>query len=212
VFVPRSLQPSGELFDESYVFVGPDHPAEPPRSWERPAGKRVALVSLGTSAPHNPEFFLACARAFSGTGWHLVMTTAGHVSPLLASGLGPDVEVHDWLDHHLVMPHAEVFVTSTGTGALMQAFGYGVPVVAVPQKADDKPVARQLVALGLGRALTSELTGELVFSTAVAVADDPVARAAARRMAADIATSGGPERAADVVEELALGRARLAAR
>lgn len=203
VFVPRAFQPGHDLFDDTFHFVGPERPADVPRSWRRPAGRRVALVSLGTAAPHNPEFFRSCARAFAGSGWHLVMTTSGHLSPADADRLGPDVEVHDWLDHHLVLPHADVFVTSAGAGALMQAFGHGVPVVAVPQKADAAPVARHVQALGLGRALTGTLTGELVHAAALAVADDDDARAAARRMAADIDAAGGAARAADVVERVA---------
>jgi MGT family glycosyltransferase len=204
VFVPRSFQPRGDRFDGSYAFVGPEPPPDPPRTWDRPPGRRVALVSLGTTSPPNPGFFRSCARAFADTGWHLVMTTGGHLPA--GADLGPGVEVHDWLDHHLVLPHADVVVTAAGAGSLMQAFGHGVPVVAVPQKADARPVARHVEHLGLGRALTGELTGELVHATAVAVADDPAARAAARRMATDIAACGGAERAADVVERVAAGR------
>jgi UDP:flavonoid glycosyltransferase YjiC (YdhE family) len=102
-----------------------------------------------------------------------------------------------------VLPHADVLVCPAGAGSLMQAFTHGVPVVAVPQKPDARPVARHVEALGLGRSLLGALTGRTVRDTALAVADDAGAAAAARRMAADIRSAGGARRAADILEDLA---------
>ena len=203
VFVPRSFQPRADVFDESFVFVGPGVPEPSRERWQPPAARRVALVSLGTSAPNNPRFFRDCAEAFADTDWHLVMTTGGHLDPELAAELPGSVELHTFLDHAAVLPHADVQVCQAGAGSLMDAFARGVPVVVVPQQPDARAVACHVEELGLGRALLGAVTGNAIR----AAVDDVVAAEGTlvriRAMAADIRKAGGAPRAVGVLEELA---------
>jgi MGT family glycosyltransferase len=113
----------------------------------------------------------------------------------------PDnVELHSWLDHRAVLPHTDVVVCQAGTGSLMDAFGHGVPVVAVPQRPEARVTAQQVERLGLGRALLDDVTGDDVRDAVLAVAADAAVAAEVARMRAAIKASGGAKRAADVLE------------
>ncbi|MGW4524761.1 macrolide family glycosyltransferase [Amycolatopsis sp. NPDC004378] len=203
VFVPRAFQPRAECFGEEFVFVGPTGGDGGPvrGGWAPPATDPVVLVSLGTSSNSNPGFFTACGQAFAGTGWRVVMTTAGHVGDDVAAAMPDNVELHSWLDHRAVLPHTDVVVCQAGTGSLMDAFGHGVPVVAVPQRPEARVTAQQVERLGLGRALLEDVTGDDVRDAVLAVAADRAVAAEVARMRAAIETSGGARRAADVLEQ-----------
>jgi len=204
VFVPRSFQPHADRFDPSYVFVGPGQPEPAPDKWRPPAGRRVALISLGTCARSNPRFFRDCAEAFADTDWHLVMTSGGHLDPEHAGELPGSVELHTFLDHAMVLPHADVLVCQAGSGTVMGAFSRGVPVVGVPQQPDHYPLAVHLEALGLGRALLSaDVTGAEVRAAVEAVTSSGDTIARVKAMAVDIREAGGAPCAVEVLEELA---------
>jgi MGT family glycosyltransferase len=202
VFVPRAFQPRPECFGDEFVFVGPTgDDGAAADGWAAPAEDvPVVLVSLGTSSNSNPGFFTACGQAFAGTGWRVVMTTAGHVGDDLAAAMPDNVELHSWLDHRAVLPHTDVVVCQAGTGSLMDAFGHGVPVVAVPQRPEARVTAQQVERLGLGRALLGDVTGDDVRDAVLAVAADAAVAAEVAGMRAAIKASGGAKRAADVLE------------
>ncbi|PPK68511.1 glycosyltransferase [Actinokineospora auranticolor] len=205
VFVPREFQPRAECFDDSFVFVGAHNPPPPSGTWTPPAdGSPVALISLGTSATHNPGFFRSCAEAFAGTGWRVVMTTADHLDADTAAW--PDyVERYAWLDHNEVLPHTDVLVCQAGSGTLMDAFWHGVPVVTVPQQPDARVAARHVAELGLGRVHSGAVTGAAIRDAALAVAADTAVAARVAGMRSAARAAGGARRAADVLERVAAG-------
>jgi MGT family glycosyltransferase len=128
------------------------------------------------------------------------MTTAGHVGDDVAAAMPDNVELHPWLDHRAVLPHTDVVVCQAGTGSLMDAFGHGVPVVAVPQRPEARVTAAQVERLGLGRALLDDVTGDDVRDAVLAVAADAAVAKEVARMRAAIRAAGGAKRAADVLE------------
>lgn len=207
VFVPKRFQPGSESFGDDFVFVGPEPPGDDPAAeWTPPTdGARVVLISLGTSSNSNPEFFRACGQVFAGTGWRVVMTTAGHVDDATSAVMPGNVELHGWLDHHAVLPHADVVVCQAGAGSLMDAFGHGVPVVVVPQQPDARAMARHVHEQGLGLALLGQVTGDQVREAAEAVVADTAMASRVTAMRSAIRSAGGARRAADVLERVAAG-------
>ncbi len=201
VFVPREFHPDGE-FSEGHVFVGrsPDPGAETVR-WTPPEKGRVALVSLGTSQDPRPEFFRRCAEAFEGTGWHLVMTLGGRVSPEQVGAVPDNVELHQWLPHGAVLPHADVYVGAAGMGSMLEALSHATPVVAVPRSEEQRANAGRVVELGLGLTLTeADVTPETLLERVEAVADDEGIAGRVTTMSGHFAEAGGARRAADEIE------------
>ncbi|OOC53348.1 MULTISPECIES: macrolide family glycosyltransferase [Nocardiopsis] len=207
VFIPRSFQVAEETFDERFVFVGPSSPpTTEPVGWRPPeGGSPVLLVSLGNQFNEHPGFFRACAEAFAGSEWHVVLVVGQFLDPSELDGLPGRTEVHAWLPFDEVLPHTTVLLTQGTTGAVMDSLRHGRPLLVAPHFAPEaRPSADQVVELGLGHRLDPDDTDPAGIARAVrALAADArtAKRAAAAR--ADILAAGGAGRAADAVEEFA---------
>ncbi|PPK68483.1 glycosyltransferase [Actinokineospora auranticolor] len=200
VTIPREFQIRGETFGDDHVFVGPClDPA--PGTWTPPAdGRRVVLVSLGTTVNARPDFFRDCVRAFAGSDWHLVLSLGGRVTPEELGPLPPGVEAHDWIPHGDVLAHASVFVCQSGMGSVQEALHHGVPLVVAPHHPEQRANADRIAELGLGEVLHRHtVTGDLVLAATTAVAADAALRARVLRMRDHIRAAGGADRAADAI-------------
>ncbi|MDO0938354.1 MGT family glycosyltransferase [Streptomyces sp. DG2A-72] len=206
-FFPRDFQPGGDLFDDRHVFVGPClDPSPPSAAWQPPAdGRPVVLVSLGTSYSDRPEFFRTCVKAFADSPWHAVLTVGRTgVDPAELGPLPAQVEVHRWLPHLAVLPHARAFVCQAGMGSVMEALACGTPLVLAAQAQEQRMVARRAVALGLGTEVPGgeDLTAAALLDAVGSVADDPQVHASVAGLRERIREAGGTARAADVLERL----------
>ncbi|WP_411757650.1 macrolide family glycosyltransferase [Streptomyces venezuelae] len=205
-FFPRSFQRRPET-----VRAGAAHwvgPAIADRSfqgsWNRPADdKPVVYVSLGSQFNRRPDFYRACLEAFDGSGWHVVMSVGAEVA---AAGLGEvreGVEVHASVPQLDVLASASVFVTHGGMGSLMEAFSLGVPVVVVPQMAEQRVNAARVEELGVGRYLPREqATAQALREAVQVVAGDGRIAARVAELRQQIREAGGAAAAVDVVEKV----------
>ncbi|MFE6895119.1 macrolide family glycosyltransferase [Streptomyces sp. NPDC057694] len=208
-FFPRDFQPGGDTFDDRYVFVGPClDPSPPAAAWQPPAdGRPVVLVSLGTSYGDRPEFFRTCVKAFADSPWHAVLTVGrAGVDPAELGPLPAHVEVHRWLPHLAVLPHARVFVCQAGMGSVMESLACGTPLVMAAQAQEQRMVARRAVTLGLGTELPEgeNLTAQALLDAVGSVADGPEVLTSVAGLRERIREAGGTVRAADVLEDLGI--------
>lgn len=204
VLLPKSFQPYASTFDGRFAFVGPTLTARPAHEgWEPPDPDHpVLLASLGNQFNEHPEFFRACADAFAGTRWHVVLAIGSFLDPADLGPLPPNVEAHQWIPFHAVLEHAAVTLTHGTTGAVLESLAAGVPMVLVPHFATEAaPSAARVVELGLGRLLQPDQVEPAAIRAAVEeLAADAVVGERVRRMRTEILASGGPPRAADEIE------------
>ncbi|MBV6696582.1 macrolide family glycosyltransferase [Kitasatospora aureofaciens] len=203
--VPRAMQPNADRVDERRAtFVGPcfgdrAHQGE----WHRPAGaEKVLLVSLGSAFTRQPAFYRACVEAFGDLpGWHVVLQIGRHTD-LAELGEVPDtVEVHRWVPQLSVLAQADAFVTHAGMGGSSEGLFHGVPMIAVPQAADQFANADALVGLGVARRLdTEQATPEALRGALLDLVGDPAVAERLTALAAAGRAEGGTARAADLIE------------
>lgn len=204
VTLPRAFQYAGETFGDGYVFVGPGLTERAYQGgWQPPGdGLPVALVSLGTGYNKRPDFYREVLRGARDRPWHVVLAV-GEVDPATLGPIPPNVEVHRHAPQLAVLRHARAFVTHAGMGSTMESLHFGVPMVAVPQMAEQRANADRIDELGLGRALPGDgVTGEELWAAVEKVAADASVRERVGWMRAEIARAGGAPAAADVVEKV----------
>ncbi|WP_338681811.1 glycosyltransferase [Streptomyces acidiscabies] len=203
--ITRAMQPQADRVDTSTVtFVGPCFdPAE--GDWARPAdAENVLLVSLGSAYTRQPEFYRQCLAAFGDLpGWHVVLQIGKYTDPADLGTIPANVEVHPWVPQRAILDRADAFVTHAGMGGCGEGLLAGVPMIAVPQGAEQFMNADRLVELGIARRLdTADATAQALRSALLELTADPgVARRSAELQAA-ARKEGGTKRAADLVEEL----------
>ncbi|MEU8841535.1 macrolide family glycosyltransferase [Streptomyces roseus] len=212
-FLPRSFQRSPETVTAGQChFVGPALSARTFQgSWRRPqCGRKVVYISLGSQFTRRPDFYRACIQAFAGSDWHAVMTVGAGVSLSELGELPEHFEVHRSVPQLDVLRAASVFVTHGGMGSVMESLTYAVPMVGVPQMAEQRINVDQIERLGLGRHLPREQVDAQTLRQAVeeVAASTAIARALAQ-MGPALREAGGASAAADVVEETLLS-ARVA--
>ncbi|MFF2142553.1 macrolide family glycosyltransferase [Kitasatospora sp. NPDC058190] len=209
--VPRALQPHADRVDERrFSFVGPCFGDRAHQGrWERPAdAEKVLLVSLGSAFTHQPAFYRACVEAFGDLpGWRVVLQIGKHTE-LAELGEVPDtVEVHRWVPQLSVLSQADAFVTHAGMGGSSEGLSHAVPMIAVPQAADQFANADALVGLGVARRLDAEqATAEALRAALLDLVGDPAVAERLRALSAAGRAEGGTRRAVDLIEAELKGR------
>jgi MGT family glycosyltransferase len=174
-------------------------------TWEAPEGDPpVLLVSFGSAFTDRPAAYHAVVEAFADGAWHVVMCIGRHVDRSVLGALPATIEVHTSIPQLDVLSKADAFVSHGGMGGTLEALTHGVPIVAVPEIAEQRIVARQLAALGIGSDLPlDELTAEVLRARVDELARSPDAAAALAAMQRAIQACGGAGAAADIVESFA---------
>ncbi|MFE1772638.1 macrolide family glycosyltransferase [Streptomyces sp. NPDC059008] len=205
--IPRAMQPHADRVDADVVtFVGPCLGSRAEQGgWVRPAGARkVLLVSLGSAYTRQPEFYRQCVAAFGNLpGWHVVLQIGKYVDPAeLGTALPANIEVRSWVPQLAVLEQADAFVTHAGMGGSGEGLYTGVPMIAVPQGAEQFINADRLVELGVARRIdTADATAEALRTALVELTADPAVAARSAELRAEVRAQGGARRAADLIEE-----------
>lgn len=205
--IPKAMQPHADLVDTGTVsFVGPclgargDQPA-----WTRPAGAgKVLLISLGSAYTRQAEFYRQCLAAFGELpGWHVMLQIGRHTDPRELGEIPSNFEVHSWVPQLAILEQADAFVTHAGMGGSSEGLYTGVPMIAVPQAAEQFLNADRLVELGVARRIdTAEATAETLRSALTKLVADPEVTRRSALLRAEVRAEGGTHRAADLIEQM----------
>ena len=178
-----------------------------PESFEEPGGPRahrfrlpvpaatsdwdgpLVYVTFGTVAARVPfaaETFQTVVSAVASLPVR-VLATGGSVSPVPAN-----VQVEQWVPQHEVLASAVAMVCHGGTGTVLGGLAAGVPMVVVPQFADQPDNAARVAATGAGVVVGSgeerPATAEEVRAAVEEVLGEASYRAAAARFREEIAS------------------------
>ncbi|MFJ9773244.1 macrolide family glycosyltransferase [Kitasatospora sp. NPDC101157] len=203
--IPQALQTGlAEVDREVFSFAGPclDN-REREGSWTRPQdAQQVLLISLGSTFTRQPAFYRACLEAFGGLpGWHVVLQIGRSTDPAELGPVPANVEVHQWVPQFAVLQQADAFITHAGMGGCSEGLYCGLPMVAVPQAADQFENADRLVELGVARRLDTDLaTADALRSAVLELTGDPKVAARLAELSAEVRAGASVSRAADLVE------------
>jgi len=188
---PCSWQPADDATDAAWLDE---------LSRERP----WVHVTEGTSNARGPFLLRAAARGLAGAPLEAVLTT-GHRDPatLGLDGVAANVHVAQFLNHADLLPRCALIVTTGGAGTILAAALAGTPQLVVPTVWDQPDNGRRLIEAGVGRVLSERRCTPARLRDAVEglLADDG-ARSAAARLGARLRARGGPQRAAELLEDL----------
>ncbi|WP_433892784.1 macrolide family glycosyltransferase [Streptomyces sp. CA-111067] len=205
--ITRAMQPYADKVDTGRMtFVGPCFDVQAAADgWTRPADARdVLLISLGSAFTRQPEFYRQCLAAYGDLpGWHVVLQIGRHTDPGELGAIPSNVEVHSWVPQRAVLAQADAFVTHAGMGGCGEGILAGVPMIAVPQAADQFMNADRLVELGVARRIdTADATPDALRAALEELVGDPEVAARSARLRADAQAEGGTSRAADLIEAM----------
>lgn len=221
--------PSGGLFRYLYLDVAPPtlqspeigevavaHPVqnaaiEPGTEGEALPGwvsrlpeRPVVYVSLGTVFNARArEVFAAVLDGLRDGPATVVLTVGADNDP---DDFGPQPEhihVERFIPQSLLLPFCQAVVNQGGT-AILPILASGLPVLVLPQGANQFHNAEACLAAGVGRRLLpGEVSPQAVRREVDALLSDPGLRERAQHVQKEIAAMPGPERGVELLERLA---------
>lgn len=181
----------------------PGDPAAPLPAWADGLGDRpLVYVSLGTAPLFNqPAKFAPLLSGLAGEELEVVVTVSELHDPAALGELSPSVHAEQWLPLAPLLPRCDAVICHGGTGTTLAALVAGLPLVLVPQGADQFDNARACERAGAARVLNPDnVTPDAVRDAVRAVqADGSPERTAAQAIAREIAAMPS---AAQVAREL----------
>lgn len=205
--ITRAMQPHADQVDtDTVTFVGPCFDAHTGGDgWTRPAdAENVLLISLGSAYTRQPGFYRQCLTAYGNLpGWHVVLQIGKYTDPRDLGDIPPNVAVHSWVPQREILGQADAFLTHAGMGGCGEGLLSGVPMIAVPQGAEQFMNADRLVELGVARRIdTPQATAETLRAALHDLVTDPEVARRSARLRADAQAEGGTPRAADLIENM----------
>ncbi len=206
VCTSQLFQPFTSSFDpRRYAFVGPmlqTRSAAPTFPFEKLDEQRPLIyISLGTMVAHQADFFRMCLQAFAQSDWQIVMATGKSVAPEALGEIPANCFVQQYVPQLEILQRASLFVTHGGMNSVNEALAYDVPLVVIPQGADQPMVARRVTTLGAGKQLSSRnLSPEKLRRATEEVLAQPRYAQAAERVGESLRTAGGSQKAADEIQ------------
>lgn len=203
VFTSEYFQPGAETLDSRYLFAGPQLSPrlEPPGfPFDRLEGKQVIYISLGTIYNEATEFYRTCFKAFGGQDCVVVLSVGAKTDISALHGIPANFIVRNRVPQLEVLERSSLFITHAGMNSATEGLYYGVPVILVPQGADQFMVACRVEQLGAGVYLNrNKITPERLRETAQQVIDSSAIRQGVARIQESFRTTGGAPQAADAI-------------
>ena len=203
VFTSRYFQPYADDFDESFAFVGPSiAERDEALDFSLDTGRGpLVYISLGTVFNDNPAFYGQCVEAFRDTDWRVVLSVGTQVEVDRLPQIPGNFVVRNYVPQLQILQEADVFVTHGGMNSVSEGLWYGVPLVVIPQAADQFFVAQRVGALQAGAVLYNRDVNPSALRRMVdrAITDETL-RANSARIGDSFREAGGYVRAADVIQ------------
>ncbi len=174
--------------------------------WVTELDGATVYVSLGTIFNRDPRVFSAILEGVREEPVNVVATVGNDNDPEAVGPQPANVHIERYIPQALLLPHCDVVVNQGGT-AVLDILGQGLPLLVLPQGANQFHNAEMCVESGAGRSLLpGQITPEAVRGEVRALLDDPAYRQRAAEIRQEITAMPGPEQGVRLLEQLARHR------
>lgn len=204
VYSTRQLQMYPNSFDERFKFVGPflDRRAEAPSfPFEELGNEPVVYVSLGTVFNDKADFYRLCFEAFADLDYRVVMSVGNKINIARLGTIPRNFIVKPFVPQLQILQRAALFITHSGMNSASEGLSAGVPLLMIPQAADQQFIAKRVQQLGAGKMLrNAQLNARRLREAAKAILAQPTFQQTSAAIGASFHKAGGPSRAVDEIE------------
>ena len=212
VYSISELQAWPDAFDDRFCFVGPGLAGRVETTsfpFDELGEQPMIYISLGTVFNDSADFYRHCFAAFADSNWQVVLSGGEKTDARRLGAIPDNFIVRPFVPQLQVLRHAALFVTHCGMNSVNEGLFAGVPLLMVPQAADQFLIAQRLQRLGVGIMLhRDQMSAERLRKAATTILADPTFQQRAAALGALLRQAGGPTAAADAIAAYTSGRMR----
>lgn len=209
VYSTLQMQMYPNSFENSFIFVGPFldlHTEAPPFPFDELEAMGnthapVLYVSLGTVFNKKEAFYRLCLEAFAERNYRVVMAIGNKIDIQQLGTIPDNFIIKPFVPQLQLLQHTDLFITHSGMNSVSEGLSAGIPLLMIPQAADQQFIARRVEQLGAGRMLrNTQLSVQRLRDAAEELLTHPTFRQMSAKLAASFRQAGGPIRAVDEIE------------
>ncbi|HLL78837.1 MAG TPA: nucleotide disphospho-sugar-binding domain-containing protein [Ktedonobacteraceae bacterium] len=209
--MPTGLQPyeSGRFRDVTRPLrptAMPPLPGEQLPTWiEQRRDVPLIHMTLGTNVGTNTDMavFRSGIDGLGDLEVEVLITSGRGKAPSSFGSLPANVHVEQYVPHSLLLPLCSALIYHGGAGTTFSALAQGLPLLVLPQGADQYIIGDLVQASGAGLCLTPRhVNAATIRQSVLALLYEPGFRANARRLQCEIAAMPGPDEAVRLIEEV----------
>ncbi|MBE6973581.1 MAG: glucosyltransferase [Ruminococcaceae bacterium] len=196
VYTSPEFQPCSETFSDKFAFVGPS--IRPAVDKIKKTRNKLIYISMGTVNNNMLPFYTECIAALANTDYQVILSVGHLVSVEEFDTLPENISVFPHVDQIAVLQQADIFISHCGMNSVSESLYFGVPLVMLPQTAEQSGVAERVSQLGAGIRLDrSDAPSILVAINKIF--DDPSYLENAQTLAEGFSRCSGAKGAADKI-------------
>ena len=156
VYTTTQLQIYGHAFDDTFKFVGPSiglHAPAPSFPFDELGNEPVIYISLGTIFNDKGDFYRLCLEAFADLNYRVVMSVGNKTEMNHLETIPSNFIVKPFVPQLQLLQCAALFITHCGMNSVSEGLSAGVPLLMIPQAADQLYIAQRVQRLGAGKML-----------------------------------------------------------
>ncbi|HFK1790930.1 MULTISPECIES: macrolide family glycosyltransferase [Bacillus cereus group] len=203
VYTVKEFQPFGDTFNETYKFVGPSISAQVKNEdfdFTSIEEKCPIYISLGTVFNEALDFYKLCMKAFENSDHTIVMSIGNKTNISDLGEIPKNFIVKNYVPQTKLLAYTKLFITHGGMNSTHEGLNNGIPLIVIPQSADQPVIAKQVENLGVGIKLSmKELTVEQLRESVELVLNNPSYKEAALHLKESFRKSGGYKEATNEI-------------
>ncbi|MBN2485677.1 MAG: hypothetical protein JXB34_06860 [Bacteroidales bacterium] len=194
----------GNVFPESYKFIGPSINNRSNENWELPEqicqnrGRQKILVTMGSVLNRESLFIDKIIEAYNNENIEVILVA----DPTLRENWPDNFWVFPYISQMKVLEQVDAVICHGGQNTVSEALSLGLPVMVIPVAYDQSYVATKLVNSGAGiRLKYKRLTTRQLKAGLYELLENNSVKQAAQKVKESFDTAGGAQAGAKLVHK-----------
>jgi UDP:flavonoid glycosyltransferase YjiC (YdhE family) len=163
----------------------------------------LVYMTLGTETNSDVSMFRSVLDGLEDLDVDVLVTVGANRDPSCVGSVPGNAHIERYVPQSLLLPRCTVVICHGGAGTTLGALAHGVPLLVVPQGADQYIIGERVASSGAGlRLVPWEVNADSVRRCVLDLLHGTEYRRAARRVQSEIAAMPAPDETVPVIEHI----------
>ena len=171
----------------------------------------LVYMTLGTNSSTNSDvsMFRSVIDGLEDLDIDVLITIGFGKDPATIGPLAKNIHVENYVPQSLLLPYCSAVICHGGPGTILHSLAHGLPLLILPQGADQYVMGERVLESGVGlRLVPGDVNPSSVRASVLALLEEISYKVNAYRLKREIAAMPGPDEVVHLIEEVAAAVAR----